>query len=128
VWYEPEHVDNVSLRILGENQTNQVAEPVAVLHALQKAALFAALHINSDSRYVVDGLTKNLPMWEKHGWIGVTNKDLFKAIVSHLHQRGAVTFLKWVKGHAASLGNKAADKLALEGAQKTTFDIIDLSI
>jgi ribonuclease HI len=128
VWYGPEHVDNVSLRIPGENQSNQVAELIAVLYVLNKAAPFATLHINSDSRYVVDGLTKNLPTWEKRGWIGVTNKDLFKAIASHLRQRGAVTFLKWVKGHATSLGNKEADKLALEGAQKTTFDIVDLSI
>jgi ribonuclease HI len=118
VWYGPEHVDNVSLRIPGENQSNQVAELVAILHALKKAAPFAALHINSDSRYVVDGLTKNLTMWEKCGWIGATNKDFFKAIASHLRQRGAVTFLKWVKGHATGLGNKEANKLALEGAQK----------
>ena len=128
VWYGPNHANNVSLRIPGVNQSNQVAELAAVLYAVKETAPFATLHINSDSKYVVEGLTKNLTTWEKMGWIGIANKDFFKATTSHLRQRGAATFLRWVKGHSGDLGNEEADQLALEGATKTAFNIIDLSV
>jgi len=95
---------------------------------VKKTAPFAPLHINSASKYIIDGLTKNLPRWEEQGWIGVENKEFFKPTVSHLHQRGATTTFKWTKGHPSLPGNVGADDLALQGALKTTFDVIDLSI
>jgi ribonuclease HI len=128
IWYGPDHPDNTSLRIPGTNQSNQVAELTAILYVAQKTAPFAPLLVKSDSKYAIDGITLNLQQWEEHGWIGVANKELFKAIVSHLRQRGATTHFQWVQGHDGEMGNEGADELAGNGALKTTFDVIDLSV
>jgi len=118
----------MSLRIPGVLQSNQVAELVAILHVSQKTAPFAPLHIISDSKYVINGLTKKLHTWEERGWIGIANKENFKATVSHLRQRGAVTSFQWVKGHAGDLENKEADGLVLEDALKPNCDYINFSV
>ncbi|KAI0659856.1 hypothetical protein C8Q70DRAFT_981825 [Cubamyces menziesii] len=79
---------------------------------------FAALHIVSDSKYVVNGLTKWLSKWEREGWIGVSNARLLQELVALLRTRSATTTLRWVKGHAGVEGNEGADVLAKEGAAK----------
>ncbi|KAL6308233.1 hypothetical protein BKA93DRAFT_815570 [Sparassis latifolia] len=89
---------------------------------------FAPLHIVSDSRYSIDGLTKHLAKWEARRWIGVSNKRLFQATAARLRERGAITTFRWVKGHNHEPGNEAADKLAREGACKPLPDALDTSI
>ncbi|KAF7797088.1 hypothetical protein EIP86_008280 [Pleurotus ostreatoroseus] len=63
----------------------------------------------SDSKYVVDGLTKHLPRWEARGFIGINNCPWFQATASWLRDRGALTTLRWVKGYDACAGNIGAD-------------------
>ncbi|EIW64008.1 uncharacterized protein TRAVEDRAFT_110801 [Trametes versicolor FP-101664 SS1] len=75
------------------------------------------MHVVSDSKYVVDGLTKHLPAWEQRGWIGVANADIIKETVALLRTRSAPTTFRWVKGHADEIGNVEADKLAKIGAE-----------
>ncbi|EIW54964.1 uncharacterized protein TRAVEDRAFT_130543 [Trametes versicolor FP-101664 SS1] len=89
----------------------------AVTLAHLKTPPFAPLHIVSDSKYVVDGLTKHLPAWERRGWIGVANAEVIQEAVALLRTRSAPTTLRWVKGHANELGNEEADKLAKNGAE-----------
>ncbi|KAI0329240.1 RnaseH-domain-containing protein [Cubamyces sp. BRFM 1775] len=79
---------------------------------------FAPLHIISDSKYVVDGLTKWLPKWEEEGWIGVANRRQIKEAAALLRSRSAVTTFQWVKGHSGVRGNDEADRLAAEGAEQ----------
>ncbi|KAI0355139.1 RnaseH-domain-containing protein, partial [Trametes cingulata] len=74
------------------------------------------LHVVSDSKYVVDGLTLHLPKWERAGWLGVANKQLFQELVARLRARSAPTSLRWVKGHSRVAGNEEADRLAKQGA------------
>ncbi|KAJ7024095.1 hypothetical protein C8F04DRAFT_969440, partial [Mycena alexandri] len=38
------------------------------------------------------------------------------------------TSFRWIKGHAGNIGNEEADKLASEGASKTTIDEVDMKI
>ncbi|EIW60550.1 RnaseH-domain-containing protein, partial [Trametes versicolor FP-101664 SS1] len=76
----------------------------------------APMHVVSDSKYVVDGLTKHLPMWERRGWLGVANAAALRDLVGLLRTRSAPTTFKWVKGHARVRGNEEADRLAGEGA------------
>ncbi|KAG1844908.1 hypothetical protein C8R48DRAFT_617733, partial [Suillus tomentosus] len=82
----------------------------------------------TDSRYAINCLTKHLPTWEDNGWIGTANSEFIKATVYHLRRRSAQTSFEWIKGHNGLHGNKQADRLAKEGANKPLADELDLSI
>ncbi|KZP16390.1 hypothetical protein FIBSPDRAFT_958113 [Athelia psychrophila] len=69
-----------------------------------------------------------LSEWEERGYIGVANREIFKAIVARLRERGAPTRFKWVKGHSGILGNEEADQLAGEGALKEIFSELNLTV
>ncbi|KAI0645435.1 RnaseH-domain-containing protein [Trametes meyenii] len=84
----------------------------------REAPPFAPLHIVSDSRYAINGLTKHLRKWEERGWIGVANAKMFQEAAATLRARSALTTMRWVKGHEGVEGNEAADKLAAEGTDK----------
>ncbi|EIW51318.1 RnaseH-domain-containing protein, partial [Trametes versicolor FP-101664 SS1] len=84
--------------------------------ACRKTPPFAPMHVVSDSKYVVDGLTKHLPMWERRGWLGVANAGALRELVGLLRMRSAPTTFKWIKGHAGTRGNEEADRLAGEAA------------
>ena len=56
------------------------------------------------------------------------NTSEMRALVSALCKRKAATPFRWVKGHERHEGNKMADHLAGEGAQKTEVDNINTSI
>ena len=75
------------------------------------------LIVVSDSRYVIDGLTKNLRKWEDRGWTGITNGKIFRDIIAWARWRKGRTYLRWTKGHAGTRGNEEADRLAGEGAK-----------
>lgn len=124
IWYGPDNPRNLSLRIPGESHSSLAAKLIAILQVLKRTAPFAPLHINSDSKYIIDGLTKNLPTWEQRGWIGIDNRDLFKAVISHLRQRGAITTFKRSK----EPGIVAAKDLAKAGITKMSPDTIDISL
>ncbi|KAI0324333.1 ribonuclease H-like protein, partial [Cubamyces sp. BRFM 1775] len=108
---------NVSERVPGDVQTNQAGEVYAVIMVHRLVAPFVTLHVVSDSRYVVDGLTKWLPNWERDGWLDVGNAELLRELVALLRTRTAATTFRWVKGHAGDRGNEGADRLAKAGAQ-----------
>ncbi|OJT08309.1 LINE-1 retrotransposable element ORF2 protein [Trametes pubescens] len=117
VWFGPNDTRNEGARVPYDEQTNQAAEIYAVVLAERKVPPFAPLHIVSDSKYVVDGLTVNLRGWENKGWIGVANVGPFCEAAAALRSRSAITTLRWVKGHSNVCGNEEADKLASKGAE-----------
>jgi ribonuclease HI len=69
---------NAAVRIPGENQSNQVGEIAAVIKAAATIPTFWPMIIKTDSKYVINGLTKHLNDWENRGWIGITNTDFFR--------------------------------------------------
>ncbi|KZP28250.1 RnaseH-domain-containing protein [Athelia psychrophila] len=128
IWFGPEDPKNTAIRVPGSNQSNQVGEAVGALIAVQKTRVFSPLDLLSDSMYVIRALTMYLTEWEERGYIGIANREIFKAIVALLRERGAPTRFKWVKGHSGILGNEEADELAGEGALKEAFGELDLKI
>lgn len=122
IWYGPGDARNLALRVPGEMVTNQTAELYAVTVVAQRTPPFAPLHVVSDSRFVVDGLTVHLPKWEDRGWIGVAHADAVKSTVAWLRRRSAVTTFRWVKGHSGVPGNEAADRLAQQGCEIGPLD------
>ena len=128
VWLGLNNPRNAAIRVPGPKQSNQVGELAAVIAAASSVPTFYPLTIITDSRYVIDGLTKHLGQWEDNGWIGTDNAEFFKRAAYLLKKRTAATTFQWVKGHRGNLGNEESDKLAKEGANKDVPDIMSLDI
>lgn len=95
--------------------TNNRMELMAVISALEALTKPCAVQINSDSKYVLQGITEWLDNWKKRGWktaskSAVKNEDLWRRLdtVKNLHK---IEWL-WVKGHSGHPGNDRADQLA----------------
>lgn len=78
----------------------------------------AIVILYSDSKYVVDGMTKWINGWKRNGWKKsdkkpVENMDLWQELdeVSQNFQR---IEYKWVKGHSGHPQNERCDQLANE--------------
>lgn len=128
IWYGDNDPRNADIRVPGPKNSNQIGELAAALYVLKVTPCFDELHIISDSKYVIDGLTKNLRKWEEIGFIGIENKELWKATIATARERGAPIKLEWVKGHSGVKGNEEADKLADQGAKKDVEDEVDTEI
>ncbi len=123
VWFGENDERNLSTRLPGPMQSNQAAEVYAIEAAVGQAPCAVPLHIVSDSRFAVDGLTVHLPQWEDRNWLGVKCAPLFKRAVARLRMRTAPTTLRWVKGHAGLIGNERADTLAKAGLDKPDLQL-----
>ncbi|HSL41310.1 MAG TPA: ribonuclease HI [Desulforhopalus sp.] len=103
--------------------TNNRMEMTAVIKALQalQGTVFPVV-VHSDSRYVVDALTKGWARgWEKRGWKRsngepALNPDLWKQLLP-LVQSMNVRFV-WVRGHSGNPLNERCDELANMAARQ----------
>ncbi len=98
--------------------TNNRMEMTAVIEALKALKEPSYLTINSDSKYVLNGINEWLPNWKKRNWKTasrkpVKNVDLWQALDA-LTQAHTIEWV-WVKGHSGNLGNERADELANMG-------------
>jgi len=125
VWWNHGHSLNISKRVIGEKQTNNVAEIQAISMALTQAitAGVPKLQVNTDSQFVINSVTQWIPGWKRKGWKTasgqeVKNKDDFIELDKIMQQKGSME-IRWnhVKGHSDVEGNIEADKLAVEGAR-----------
>ena len=98
--------------------TNNRMELLAAISALEALSRPVSVQLYTDSKYVLDGITKWLPGWQRNGWKTaakqpVKNVDLWQRLVAAMapHQ----VSWHWVKGHAGDPGNERADELAREG-------------
>ena len=104
----------------GENPTtNNRMELTAVIEALTALKKPCRVTLSTDSRYVMDGLTKWVKGWQKNGWKTadkkpVKNVELWQALVAAC-ERHRIEW-KWVKGHNGDPDNERADKLASDAA------------
>ena len=99
--------------------TNNRMELTAVIEALNALKRPCAVTLSTDSRYVMDGLTKWIHGWRRNGWKTaskqpVKNADLWQALVEATG-RHRITW-QWVKGHAGHPDNERADRLASDAA------------
>ncbi len=104
--------------------TNNRMELLAVIKALEVLeGTSAPIVLHSDSRYVINGITKGWAKgWEKRGWKksngeAAMNPDLWATLLNRL--AGLDIRFKWVKGHAGNPLNEAADHLANSMAKKS---------
>lgn len=107
----------------GENPTtNNRMELMGAIAGLSALKRPCRVILTSDSKYLVDGITKGwAKSWRKRGWIKsdkkpALNPDLWGKLLDLLdiHQ---VEFV-WVKGHAGHPYNERCDRLAVAYAEK----------
>jgi ribonuclease HI len=99
--------------------TNNRMELTAAIEALKAFTRPCNVTLYTDSRYVMDGLTKWIHGWRRNGWKTadkkpVKNVELWQALVEAA-DRHQVQW-QWVKGHAGHPENERADKLASDAA------------
>ena len=100
----------------GEQETtNNRMEMMAVIQALNLLKKPCVVTVNSDSKYVLQGINEWMPNWKKRNWKTaakqpVKNVDLWKQI-DQLAEQHEITWV-WVKGHSGNVGNDRADELA----------------
>ncbi len=99
--------------------TNNRMELTAAIRGLEALKRPCRVVLSTDSRYVMDGLTKWLPGWLRNGWRTaakqpVKNADLWQELVKAAAPHDIRW--EWVKGHAGHPENERADTLASDAA------------
>ena len=100
--------------------TNNRMEMTAVIRALNALTESCDVQLHTDSRYVIDGMTKWIEGWKRKGWINaskqpVRNADLWHELIEAA-QRHNLRW-EWVKGHNGHAENERADRLASDAAK-----------
>jgi ribonuclease HI len=95
--------------------TNNRMELTAAIMALEALTRPCRVDLHTDSRYVMDGITKWIGPWKSRGWLTadkkpVKNDDLWKRLDA-ARARHEVKW-HWVKGHAGHALNERADALS----------------
>ncbi len=99
--------------------TNNRMEMTAAVRALKALIEPCEVTLHTDSRYLIDGMTKWIDGWKKRGWVNASKKpvrnedlwhDLIEAAAPHV-----ITW-KWVKGHSGHPENERVDRLASDAA------------
>lgn len=110
-----EHIKEISG---GEaNTTNNRMELMGVISALSALKYPCDVVLTTDSKYVVDSVTKGWAKgWKAKGWIKADKKpalnvDLWEKLLDLLEVHN-VQFV-WVKGHAGHPENERCDQLAV---------------
>ena len=104
------------------NTTNNRMELLGVITALEALKEPCVVELYSDSKYVMDGLSKGwAESWRKNGW---RKKDKKPALNPDLWERLLVLTEKhevrchWIKGHAENEKNERCDRMAVAEWQK----------
>jgi ribonuclease HI len=103
----------------GENPTtNNRMEMMAAISGLEALKRPAQVTVFTDSKYLLDGITRYMAVWKTNSWRTadkkpVKNVDLWQRLDLAVkpHQVKWV----WVKGHAGHPENERADLLARQG-------------
>ena len=100
--------------------TNNRMELTAVIRALTALKEPCEVHLHTDSRYVIDGITGWIFGWQKNGWKTaakkpVLNADLWQDLLAAT-RRHKIEWI-WVKGHDGHPENERADQLASDAAR-----------
>jgi ribonuclease HI len=105
---------------LGDHEaqtTNNRMEMIAAIRALEyyrNCEQREPIYLLTDSKYVIDGITKWIKGWKRNGWkkasgAPVLNQDLWEKMDKLNHPA-----VQWthVKGHSGEAGNERADAIA----------------
>ena len=99
--------------------TNNRMEMLGVIMGLNALIEPCEVTLHTDSRYVIDGITKWVHGWKKNGWVNASKKPVRNAELWHdlleAAKRHTIHWM-WVKGHDGHTENERVDKLASDAA------------
>jgi len=103
------------------NTTNNRMELLGAIKALSSLNRACEVRLTTDSKYVMDGITKWVPGWQVKGWKTASNQpvknvDLWQALLEAC--RPHMVSWHWVKGHSGHRENEWADQLANEAIEE----------
>lgn len=95
--------------------TNNRMELTAVIEALRALKRPCQIEVNTDSKYVMQGIKEWMLNWKRNGWKTaakkpVKNVDLWQQLDDEVGRHDVDW--RWVKGHSGVEGNELADQLA----------------
>lgn len=103
-----------------EDTTNNRMEMTAVIRALKALTRPCSVALHSDSKYVIDGMTKWVEGWQRKGWKNASKKPVRNADLWHdLIEAAAPHRIEWiwVRGHNGHTENERVDRLASDAAE-----------
>lgn len=101
--------------------TNNRMEMTAVIRALDALIEPCEVTLHTDSRYVIDGITKWVHGWVRNGWVNASKKPVRNEDLWHELIRAAKPHRidwQWVKGHDGHPENERVDRLASDAAER----------
>ena len=104
----------------GHNCTSKnKMEMMACIKALESLSQASIVKLYTDSHYIIDGITKWIHGWKKHGWITkdgheVKNKALWEILDFHCNHHK----INWQLIHSRTRENRIAYYLAEKGKEE----------
>ena len=108
-----------------DDTTNNRMEMMAALRGLEALIEPCEVDLYSDSKYLLDGMTKWIHGWKKRGWVNASKKPVRNADLWHelIAASGKHTVhWHWVKGHSGHPENERVDALASAEAEARLAD------
>jgi ribonuclease HI len=95
--------------------TNNRMELTAAIEGLRALSRTCDIELNTDSKYVLQGISEWIESWKTNGWKTaakkpVKNVDLWQLLDEQV-KKHRINW-HWVKGHTGIEGNERADQLA----------------
>jgi ribonuclease HI len=99
--------------------TNNRMEMMAIIKALDALTRPCDVALHTDSKYVLDGMTKWIHGWKRNGWKTadrkpVKNAELWQELIT-IAAPHKIDWI-WVRGHNGHVENERADQLASAAA------------
>ncbi|MFC1949453.1 ribonuclease HI [Chloroflexota bacterium] len=106
--------------------TNNRMEIMGAIGALETLKVSCRINIYSDSKYLVDGISKGwAKSWKAKGWVRkkkrVPNWDLWDRLLT-LREKHKIKFI-WIKGHNLQAENERCNELAEDKAKHQNLPV-----
>ncbi len=112
-----------------DDTTNNRMELTAAIEGLSVVKTDDQITINTDSSYVINGITKWVNGWKRNGWITKTkeevmNRDLWEKLLEA--KEGKDVVWNYVGGHAGIVGNERCDVIATSFADNSPTNLYEV--
>ena len=115
-----------------KHTTNNRTELLGVINALSSfespVSKLEEIVVNTDSSYVINGITKWIYSWQKNGWKNSTKDDVQnRDLWEELTKVSSGKKIKWnyVGGHIGIPGNERCDTIATSFADNFKIKLLD---